>query len=95
MFKKSRDGREIAIEKIKKNDSYILSTEGTIAIVGQEDEIIANIAYLIVCLLEELPQGMQKDTLAFLISEFKNEEEISDEDEELAQKVLDKIKELK
>jgi len=46
-------------------------------------------------LLEKLPQKIKKKILATLISTLRNEEEISNEDEELAQKVLDKIKELK
>lgn len=84
--------KEIAIEKINKNDSFVLSTGGTIAIVGNGINTMSDIAYLFVNLYKYLPQKMKIDILSATISEFKDEEEISEESDKLARKVLDEIK---
>lgn len=98
MFKKNEieSGKEKAINEIKKNNSFILSTDGTVVVIGSKIDVMTDITFLIDRLLETLPQNVQKYILAALIGHLKNNNnEISDEDEELAQKVLDKIKELK
>ena len=95
MFNKYKKEKEIAIKKINKNDSFVLSTEGTIAIVGNEIDVMSDITFLIKNLYEQLPKKKKKMIVSAIITSFKGEEEISDESEELAQKVLDKIKELK
>lgn len=82
--------------KLKKNKSLVLSTNGTVVVIGNKIDVMTDITFLIDRLLETLPQNVQKYILAALIGHLKNNNnEISDEDEELAQKVLDKIKELK
>lgn len=90
-----KKAKNVAISKIKESDSFILSAEGTAAVVGNGIDVMTNIVFLMNNLLEKLPQKIKKKILATLISTLRNEEEISNEDEELAQKVLDKIKELK
>ena len=47
MFNKYKKEKEIAIKKINKNDSFVLSTEGTIAIVGNEIDVMSDITFLI------------------------------------------------
>lgn len=94
-MKKNKKEREIAIEKINKNDSFVLSTSGTIAIVGNRIDTMSDIACLFVNLYKYLPQNMKIDILSATISEFKDEKEISYESDELARKVLDEIKKLK
>lgn len=82
--------------KLKKNKSLVLNTNGTVVVIGNKIDVMTDITFLIDRLLETLPQNVQKYILAALIGHLKNNNnEISDEDEELAQKVLDKIKELK
>lgn len=95
MFKKNKNEKEIAIEKINKNNSFVLSTEGTIAIVGDGIDIMSDIACLFVNLYKCLPQKMKIDILSAVISKFKDEKEISYESDKLARKVLDEIKKLK
>ena len=98
MFKKNEieSGKQKAIYEIKKNKSLVLSTNGTVVVIGNKIDVMTDITFLIDRLLETLPQNVQKYILAALIGSLKNNNnEISDEDEELAQKVLDKIKELK
>lgn len=95
MLKKNKKEREIVIEKINKNDSFVLSTSGTIAIVGNGIDTMSDIACLFVSLYEYLPKKMKIDILSAIISEFKDEEEISEESDKLARKVLDEIKKLK
>lgn len=90
-----KKAKNVAISKIKESDSFILSAEGTAVVVGNGIDVMTNIVFLMNNLLEKLPQKIKKKILATLISTLRNEEEISNEDEELAQKVLDKIKELK
>ncbi len=90
-----KKAKNVAISRIKESDSFILSAEGTAVVVGNGIDVMTNIVFLMNNLLEKLPQKIKKKILATLISTLSNEEEISNEDEELAQKVLDKIKELK
>jgi len=90
-----KKAKNVAISRIKESDSFILSAEGTAVVVGNGIDVMTNIVFLMNNLLEKLPQKIKKKILATLISTLRNEEEISNEDEELAQKVLDKIKELK
>lgn len=96
MLKKNEieSGKEKAINEIKKNNSFILSTDGTVVVIGSKIDVMTDIVFLICQLLKNLPQNTQKYILASLICALKDDDNISDEDEELAQKVLDKIKEL-
>lgn len=95
MFKKNKNKKKIAIEKINKNDSFVLSTSGTIVIAGNGIDTMSDIACLFINLYKYLPQKMKLDILSAIISEFKDEEEISEESDKLARKVLDEIKKLK
>lgn len=95
MFNKYKKEKEIAIKKINKNDSFVLSTEGTIAIVGNEIDVMSDITFLIKNLYEQLPHKMKKMIVSATITSFKGEEEISTESDELAEKVLNNIRELK
>ena len=97
MLKKNEieSGKEKAINEIKKNNSFILSTDGTVVVIGSKIDVMTDIVFLICQLLKNLSQNTQKYILASLICALKDDDNISDEDEELAQKVLDKIKELK
>lgn len=56
---------------------------------------MSDIACLFVNLYKYLPPKMKIDILSAVISEFKDEEEISEESDKLARKVLDEIKKLK
>lgn len=96
MLKKNEieSGKEKAINEIKKNNSFILSTDGTVVVIGSKIDVMTDIVFLICQLLKNLSQNTQKYILASLICALKDDDNISDEDEELAQKVLDKIKEL-
>lgn len=95
MFKKNKNEKEMAIEKISKNDSFVLSTGGTIVAVGSGIDVMSDVAYLFVNLYKCLPQKMKIDILSAIITKFKDEEEISDESDKLARKVLDEIEKLK
>lgn len=92
MFSKYKD---IAISKIKKSNSFVLSTGGTIAITGDEIDVMSDIVFLINGLYKNLPQENKQMILSAIITHFKCEEEISTESEELAEKILNNIKELK
>lgn len=85
---------EVAINEIKKSNSFVLSANETIVIEGNVIDVMGNIVFLICQLLEKIPQEIKKDILATLISELKKEDKISDESERLAQELLDKIKDL-
>ncbi len=71
-----------------------MSTDGTVVVIGSKIDVMTDIVFLICQLLKNLSQNTQKYILASLICALKDDDNISDEDEELAQKVLDKIKEL-
>lgn len=98
MFKKIKNENtktvEVAINEIKKSNSFVLSTNGTIVIEGNVIDMMGDIVFLICQLLEKIPQEIKKDILSTLISELKKEDKISDESERLAQELLDKIKDL-
>lgn len=95
MFSKYKDEKDIAISKIKKSNSFVLSTGGTIAVVGDKIDVMSDITFLIKNLYEQLPHKMKKMIVSAIITSFKGEEEISTESDELAEKVLNNIKELK
>ncbi len=87
--------RKVVISEIEKNDDFVISTRGAVGVVGNQFDATTDIVLLMKYLIKELSQEMKKRILSCLISELKNEEEISDEDEKLAQKILDEIKKLK
>lgn len=95
MFSKYKDEKDIAISKIKKSNSFVLSTGGTIAVVGDKIDVMSDIAFLINGLYEQLPQEIKQTIVSAIITHFKCEEEISTESDELAEKVLNNIRELK
>ncbi len=97
MFKKNEfeKAKRRAIEEIKSNDSFILSSDGVVITCGEKINVYSDITLFITKIYECLPKQEKIMILAGTISQFKKEKEISDESEELAKKVVEGIEKLK
>ena len=97
MFKKNEfeKAKRRAIKEIKSNDSFILSSDGTVITCGEKINVYSDIILFIIKIYECLTKQEKIMILATTISQFKKEKEISDESEELAKKVVEGIEKLK
>lgn len=97
MFKKNEfeKAKRRAIKEIKSNDSFILSSDGTVITCGEKINVYSDIILFIIKIYECLTKQEKIMILATTISQFKKEKEISDESEELAKKIVEGIEKLK